>query len=127
MRMPPPLSCGIFDFFPGVVLPAVRISATASREAPKSAHAQLTSEDTTGVRRCVVHLSGNQNNSNKLFSDKAMPLFGNTFSPKKTPPRKSASLSNLHTNHLGTLGTAGRQTAFGNGSSSWRKRTISYS
>uniref|UniRef100_A0A8D0GV94 Chibby 1, beta catenin antagonist n=1 Tax=Sphenodon punctatus TaxID=8508 RepID=A0A8D0GV94_SPHPU len=27
---------------------------------------------------------------------KAMPLFGNTFSPKKTPPRKSASLSNLH-------------------------------
>ncbi|XP_033018819.1 protein chibby homolog 1 isoform X1 [Lacerta agilis] len=26
-----------------------------------------------------------------------MPLFGNTFSPKKTPPRKSASLSNLHT------------------------------
>ncbi|XP_016401550.1 protein chibby homolog 1 [Sinocyclocheilus rhinocerous] len=26
-----------------------------------------------------------------------MPLFGNIFSPKKTPPRKSASLSNLHT------------------------------
>ncbi|XP_028332440.1 protein chibby homolog 1 isoform X2 [Gouania willdenowi] len=26
-----------------------------------------------------------------------MPLFGNTFSPKKVPPRKSASLSNLHT------------------------------
>ncbi|XP_041093752.1 protein chibby homolog 1 isoform X2 [Polyodon spathula] len=26
-----------------------------------------------------------------------MPLFGNVFSPKKTPPRKSASLSNLHT------------------------------
>ncbi|KAL7868980.1 hypothetical protein AOLI_G00129680 [Acnodon oligacanthus] len=26
-----------------------------------------------------------------------MPLFGSTFSPKKTPPRKSASLSNLHT------------------------------
>lgn len=25
-----------------------------------------------------------------------MPLFGNTFSPKKTPPRKAASLSNLH-------------------------------
>ncbi|XP_030066639.1 protein chibby homolog 1 [Microcaecilia unicolor] len=25
-----------------------------------------------------------------------MPLFGNMFSPKKTPPRKSASLSNLH-------------------------------
>ncbi|XP_074682760.1 protein chibby homolog 1 isoform X1 [Strix aluco] len=25
-----------------------------------------------------------------------MPLFGNTFSPKKTPPRKCASLSNLH-------------------------------
>ncbi|KAE8611467.1 hypothetical protein XENTR_v10012462 [Xenopus tropicalis] len=25
-----------------------------------------------------------------------MPLFGNTFSPKKVPPRKSASLSNLH-------------------------------
>ncbi|ELK23782.1 Protein chibby like protein 1 [Myotis davidii] len=25
-----------------------------------------------------------------------MPLFGNTFSPKKTPPRKSASLSNLN-------------------------------
>ncbi|MEE6502645.1 hypothetical protein FKM82_004583 [Ascaphus truei] len=25
-----------------------------------------------------------------------MPLFGSTFSPKKTPPRKSASLSNLH-------------------------------
>ncbi|KAG3290930.1 protein chibby homolog 1 [Marmota monax] len=24
-----------------------------------------------------------------------MPLFGNIFSPKKTPPRKSASLSNL--------------------------------
>uniref|UniRef100_A0A4W6BR24 Chibby 1, beta catenin antagonist n=1 Tax=Lates calcarifer TaxID=8187 RepID=A0A4W6BR24_LATCA len=24
-----------------------------------------------------------------------MPLFGNTFSPKKTPPRKSASLSSL--------------------------------
>ncbi|XP_010893843.1 protein chibby homolog 1 [Esox lucius] len=28
---------------------------------------------------------------------KKMPLFGNTFSPKKTPPRKSVSLSNLHT------------------------------
>ncbi|XP_016343801.1 protein chibby homolog 1-like [Sinocyclocheilus anshuiensis] len=26
-----------------------------------------------------------------------MPLFGDIFSPKKTPPRKSASLSNLHT------------------------------
>ncbi|XP_059386217.1 protein chibby homolog 1-like [Carassius carassius] len=26
-----------------------------------------------------------------------MPLFGNIFSPKKTQPRKSASLSNLHT------------------------------
>ncbi|XP_069765413.1 protein chibby homolog 1 [Narcine bancroftii] len=26
-----------------------------------------------------------------------MPLFGNIFSPKKTPPRKSASLSSLHT------------------------------
>uniref|UniRef100_A0A667XA64 Chibby 1, beta catenin antagonist n=1 Tax=Myripristis murdjan TaxID=586833 RepID=A0A667XA64_9TELE len=26
-----------------------------------------------------------------------MPLFGNTFSPKKIPPRKSASLSSLHT------------------------------
>ncbi|XP_030816090.1 protein chibby homolog 1 isoform X1 [Camarhynchus parvulus] len=26
----------------------------------------------------------------------AMPLFGNSFSPKKTPPRKWASLSNLH-------------------------------
>ncbi|XP_062234988.1 protein chibby homolog 1 isoform X2 [Platichthys flesus] len=26
-----------------------------------------------------------------------MPLFGNTFSPKKTPPRRSASLSSLHT------------------------------
>ncbi|XP_003470545.1 protein chibby homolog 1 isoform X1 [Cavia porcellus] len=26
-----------------------------------------------------------------------MPLFGNIFSPKKTPPRKSASLSNLQT------------------------------
>ncbi|XP_077791091.1 protein chibby homolog 1 isoform X2 [Podarcis muralis] len=39
---------------------------------------------------------GNQNNSNKLLSEEAMPLFGNTFSPKKTPPRKSASLSNLH-------------------------------
>ncbi|NWT36013.1 CBY1 protein, partial [Chroicocephalus maculipennis] len=25
-----------------------------------------------------------------------MPLFGSTFSPKKTPPRKCASLSNLH-------------------------------
>ncbi|KFU98510.1 Protein chibby 1 [Tauraco erythrolophus] len=25
-----------------------------------------------------------------------MPLFGNTFSPKKTPPRKCSSLSNLH-------------------------------
>ncbi|XP_059104037.1 protein chibby homolog 1 isoform X1 [Peromyscus eremicus] len=25
-----------------------------------------------------------------------MPLFGSIFSPKKTPPRKSASLSNLH-------------------------------
>eukprot|EP00079_Xenopus_tropicalis_P024014 XP_012816531.1 PREDICTED: protein chibby homolog 1 isoform X1 [Xenopus tropicalis] len=30
-----------------------------------------------------------------FFSGK-MPLFGNTFSPKKVPPRKSASLSNLH-------------------------------
>ncbi|KAL7982417.1 hypothetical protein Chor_010015 [Crotalus horridus] len=29
-----------------------------------------------------------------------MPLFGNTFSPKKTPPRKSASLSNLHSEEL---------------------------
>ncbi|XP_054132145.1 protein chibby homolog 1 isoform X1 [Melozone crissalis] len=27
---------------------------------------------------------------------RAMPLFGNSFSPKKTPPRKWASLSNLH-------------------------------
>ncbi|KAK9530686.1 hypothetical protein VZT92_012174 [Zoarces viviparus] len=26
-----------------------------------------------------------------------MPLFGNTFSPKRIPPRKSASLSSLHT------------------------------
>ncbi|XP_072312218.1 protein chibby homolog 1 isoform X2 [Eucyclogobius newberryi] len=26
-----------------------------------------------------------------------MPLFGSTFSPKKTPPRKAASLSSLHT------------------------------
>ncbi|XP_005994329.1 protein chibby homolog 1 [Latimeria chalumnae] len=26
-----------------------------------------------------------------------LPLFGNTFSPKKTPPRRSASLSSLHT------------------------------
>ncbi|KAG7506620.1 hypothetical protein JOB18_010958 [Solea senegalensis] len=26
-----------------------------------------------------------------------MPIFGNTFSPKKIPPRKSASLSSLHT------------------------------
>ncbi|KAJ4940139.1 hypothetical protein JOQ06_026448 [Pogonophryne albipinna] len=26
-----------------------------------------------------------------------MPLFGSTFSPKKIPPRKSASLSSLHT------------------------------
>ncbi|XP_050179542.1 protein chibby homolog 1 isoform X3 [Myiozetetes cayanensis] len=25
-----------------------------------------------------------------------MPLFGNSFSPKKTPPRKWASLTNLH-------------------------------
>ncbi|NXU48612.1 CBY1 protein, partial [Turnix velox] len=25
-----------------------------------------------------------------------MPLFGSNFSPKKTPPRKCASLSNLH-------------------------------
>ncbi|NXN92460.1 CBY1 protein, partial [Rhinopomastus cyanomelas] len=25
-----------------------------------------------------------------------MPLFGSTFSPKKTPPRKCASLSSLH-------------------------------
>ncbi|NXW59618.1 CBY1 protein, partial [Eurystomus gularis] len=25
-----------------------------------------------------------------------MPLFGSTFSPKKTPPRKCVSLSNLH-------------------------------
>ncbi|XP_005039789.1 PREDICTED: protein chibby homolog 1 [Ficedula albicollis] len=25
-----------------------------------------------------------------------MPLFGNSFSPKKTPPRKWSSLSNLH-------------------------------
>nr|XP_057917263.1 protein chibby homolog 1 isoform X2 [Doryrhamphus excisus] len=25
-----------------------------------------------------------------------LPLFGNTFSPKKIPPRKSASLSSLH-------------------------------
>lgn len=27
---------------------------------------------------------------------RVMPLFGNSFSPKKTPPRKWASLSNLH-------------------------------
>lgn len=26
-----------------------------------------------------------------------MPLFGSSFSPKKTPPRKSVSLSSLHT------------------------------
>ncbi|XP_076028091.1 protein chibby homolog 1-like isoform X2 [Genypterus blacodes] len=26
-----------------------------------------------------------------------MPLFRNTFTPKKTPPRRSASLSSLHT------------------------------
>ncbi|XP_019520099.1 PREDICTED: protein chibby homolog 1 isoform X1 [Hipposideros armiger] len=31
-----------------------------------------------------------------FFVGPEMPLFGNTFSPKKTPPRKSASLSNLH-------------------------------
>ncbi|XP_074247455.1 protein chibby homolog 1 isoform X2 [Saimiri boliviensis] len=30
------------------------------------------------------------------FMRPKMPFFGNTFSPKKTPPRKSASLSNLH-------------------------------
>ncbi|XP_034843391.1 protein chibby homolog 1 isoform X1 [Mirounga leonina] len=30
------------------------------------------------------------------FIRSKMPLFGNTFSPKKTPPRKSASLSSLH-------------------------------
>ncbi|KAM4882369.1 protein chibby homolog 1 isoform 1-T1 [Thomomys bottae] len=30
------------------------------------------------------------------FIKAEMPLFGNIFSPKKTPPRKSASLSNLH-------------------------------
>ena len=30
------------------------------------------------------------------FIKPKMPLFGSTFSPKKTPPRKSASLSNLH-------------------------------
>nr|XP_048310727.1 protein chibby homolog 1 isoform X1 [Myodes glareolus] len=28
--------------------------------------------------------------------ESGMPLFGSIFSPKKTPPRKSASLSNLH-------------------------------
>lgn len=33
-----------------------------------------------------------------------MPLFGNTFSPKKTPPRKSASLSNLHSVSAGAPG-----------------------
>ncbi|KAL0625366.1 Protein chibby-like protein 1 [Plecturocebus cupreus] len=31
-----------------------------------------------------------------------MPFFGNTFSPKKTPPRKSASLSNLHSVSVST-------------------------
>lgn len=31
-----------------------------------------------------------------------MPLFGKTFSPKKTPPRKCASLSNLHSVSPGT-------------------------
>ncbi|XP_028601439.2 protein chibby homolog 1 isoform X4 [Podarcis muralis] len=47
-------------------------------------------------RRIQPGCGSNQNNSNKLLSEEAMPLFGNTFSPKKTPPRKSASLSNLH-------------------------------
>ncbi|OXB77524.1 UNVERIFIED_CONTAM: hypothetical protein H355_015816 [Colinus virginianus] len=32
-----------------------------------------------------------------------MPLFGSTFSPKKTPPRKAASLSNLHLVKLGSF------------------------
>lgn len=38
-----------------------------------------------------------------------MPLFGNTFSPKKTPPRKAASLSNLHlvSRRLGSRGAMG--------------------
>lgn len=31
-----------------------------------------------------------------LLIESGMPLFGSIFSPKKTPPRKSASLSNLH-------------------------------
>nr|KAF6367827.1 chibby family member 1, beta catenin antagonist [Myotis myotis] len=55
-----------------------------------------------------------------------MPLFGNTFSPKKTPPRKSASLSNLH-NRPGSVEawTRGRLSASGGGTSSWRRRTTS--
>uniref|UniRef100_UPI00358E0C93 protein chibby homolog 1 isoform X1 n=2 Tax=Myxine glutinosa TaxID=7769 RepID=UPI00358E0C93 len=44
----------------------------------------------------------------KVYHHTAMPFFGNSFSPKKTPPRKAASLSNLH-----TLDFAARATEFG--------------
>nr|XP_054325532.1 protein chibby homolog 1 isoform X2 [Pongo pygmaeus] len=38
-----------------------------------------------------------------------MPFFGNTFSPKKTPPRKSASLSNLHSSWLCRLAVSSQK------------------
>ncbi|CAG5910460.1 unnamed protein product [Menidia menidia] len=55
-----------------------------------------------GILTKALHfLYGGQKRVSVKFQDfrksLKMPLFGNTFSPKKTPPRKSASLSSLHT------------------------------
>ncbi|XP_055230632.1 protein chibby homolog 1 isoform X3 [Gorilla gorilla gorilla] len=49
----------------------------------------------TGKSKSMVQVSG-EGSIGFAFIRPKMPFFGNTFSPKKTPPRKSASLSNLH-------------------------------
>ncbi|XP_063459377.1 protein chibby homolog 1 isoform X1 [Pan paniscus] len=49
----------------------------------------------TGKSKSMVQVSG-EGSTGFAFIRPKMPFFGNTFSPKKTPPRKSASLSNLH-------------------------------
>uniref|UniRef100_A0A3B5PZE7 Chibby 1, beta catenin antagonist n=1 Tax=Xiphophorus maculatus TaxID=8083 RepID=A0A3B5PZE7_XIPMA len=58
------------------------------------------------------------------FKKSLMPLFGNTFSPKKTPPRKSASLSSLHTLDRSTreieLGLESGPPAMNLGGQSWK-------
>ncbi|XP_053887461.1 protein chibby homolog 1 [Malaclemys terrapin pileata] len=71
--------------------------------------ARSASANSYGPRRCQIRMrktaggglqgqsgAGQGSRGEQAWIWKAMPLFGNTFSPKKTPPRKSASLSNLH-------------------------------